>query len=672
MEPLTGLLRILTTILFVGLAATSLVLWRRRRDAPAKWAAVSFALLAGATTAGVLLPDTGGDAVQWAQKVSVAALVAFPYCLHRFAVAFTGVSRLVERLAAAATVALVAATLILPPISEAGEPVPAWSPWYIGAVLLVWTGLSLLVAVRLWSSGQGQPNVVRRRMRLLAYASVGLSFALLTAGSSRDVSSQWPGLVVQSLALASTVSFWAGLNPPRLLLASWRQPDEADLNKAVESLVAATRREDIAGGLLPHLVRVVGGRGAALIDDEQGVLATYGDLRMPEMFHSGGSGDAPGETTSPHRIDFPLRSGRLSLWVSPYTPFFGQEELNWVRSMASLLDLAVERIRLAEAEREAQQALNRERHFSQLLVRSTSDCIHAFDAEFRYTLWNPAMEKVTGVPASEVLGQVAFERFPSIVGTGDDRFFRDALDGKHVSTPERHFDVPETGVQGWFTAAYSPILDEDGEVVGGLSVFRDVTHAKEAERLRREVLHDPLTGLANRTLFFERLQHALTRLERHPGPVAVMYLDVDRFKQINDRLGHEVGDQVLCAFGGRLTDALRPEDTVARLGGDEIAVLCEHVVDAAHASAIAERIIDAFRTPLAVRHLELTVTVSVGVALAAHPEADPGQLIAHADAAMYRAKNNGRGRAELFGGDTPHVSMTTGPLAGEGRSFAAR
>ncbi|TQN44115.1 PAS domain S-box-containing protein/diguanylate cyclase (GGDEF)-like protein [Blastococcus colisei] len=647
MDPLADLLRALTGGLFVALAATSLVLWGRRRDAPAKWAAVSFALLAGVTTVGMVIPDTGGEAVEWTRKLYVAVLICFPYCLHRFAAAFAGVSRRVEMPAAAATVLLVAATLTLAPLPEAGDAAPAWSPWYIGAVLLLWTALSLLVALRLWLAGRGQASVVRLRMRLLACASIGLSFAILTAGTTRDVSSQWPGLLVQSLAAAATVLFWAGLMPPRFLLASWRHRDEADLNQAVQSLVSATRREDIAEALLPHLVRVVGGRGAALLDEEQGVLAAHGDLPGAEQSPRASGLDAAEGAASPHRIDFGLRAGRLSLWVSPYTPFFGQEELHRVEALASLLDLALERIWLAEAEREAQQALNWERDFSARLVQSTSDCILAFDQHFRYTLWNPAMEKLTGVPASEVLGQVAFQRFPSIVESGDDRFFRDALDGQHVSTPERYFDVPETGVQGWFTTAYSPIRDDSGGVVGGLSVFRDVTPAKEAERLRREALHDPLTGLANRTLFFERLEHALTRLERHPGPVAVMYLDVDRFKQINDRFGHGAGDQVLCALGARLTDALRPEDTVARFGGDEIAILCEHVVDAAHATAIAERIIDAFRTPLALPSLELTVTVSVGIALAEHPGADPDRLIAHADAAMYRAKANGRGRAEL-------------------------
>lgn len=133
---------------------------------------------------------------------------------------------------------------------------------------------------------------------------------------------------------------------------------------------------------------------------------------------------------SPQPIDFGLRSGRLSRWVSPCTPFFGQEEFHRLEALTRQPDLAYGRIWLAEAEREAQPALSRERDFSARLVQRTSDRILAFNDELRYTLWNPAVEKVPGVPAAEV----PFERFPSIMESGDDRFFRDALDGQHVGT----------------------------------------------------------------------------------------------------------------------------------------------------------------------------------------------------------------------------------------------
>ena len=371
MDTFVDLLRALRTILFLGLATTSFVLWRRRGAEPAKWAAVSFALLAGSAAAGLLLPDTGGEAVEWGRKARIAALVLFPYLLYRFAAAFTGGSKLVNRLAAGATLLLATAALALPPLPPGGQSVPTFFRWYIAAALVVWTTLSLLVAVRLWSSGRGQASVVCRRMRLLAYASVGLSFAILTAGAARSFDSEWPSLVVQGLILASAVLFGAGLAPPQFLLTSWRRPDEAHLDRAVESLVAATSRNEITAALLPHLVRVVGARGAALTHDEHGVLATYGDVRLPTAPGGVLSLEAEAEATvSPQRIDFGLRSGQLSVWVSPYTPFFGQDELHRVRSLATLLDLAFERIALAELEREAQQALVHERDFSQRLLEA--------------------------------------------------------------------------------------------------------------------------------------------------------------------------------------------------------------------------------------------------------------------------------------------------------------
>ncbi len=176
---------------------------------------------------------------------------------------------------------------------------------------------------------------------------------MLTAGSTRTVAGEWSSVVYQGLALASAGLFWAGLTPPRFLLASWRRPDEAHLDQAVQRLVAATSHDEITDALLPHLVRVVGAGGAALIDEEQRVLRSYGDVPLPDALDDASRRDNAAGPASPHRIDFSVRSGRLSLWVSPYTPFFGQE-----------------RICLAELEREAQQALVHERDFSQRLVEA--------------------------------------------------------------------------------------------------------------------------------------------------------------------------------------------------------------------------------------------------------------------------------------------------------------
>jgi diguanylate cyclase (GGDEF)-like protein/PAS domain S-box-containing protein len=165
------------------------------------------------------------------------------------------------------------------------------------------------------------------------------------------------------------------------------------------------------------------------------------------------------------------------------------------------------------------------------------------------------------------------------------------------------------------------------------------------EDTRHRALHDPLTGLPNRALFLDRLGHALER--RAGGTVAVLFMDLDHFKVINDSLGHEAGDRLLCAFAPRLQETLRPSDTVARFGGDEFVVLCEDLGGAEDAVHLAERILAGLATPLTVGSHELFTSATIGLAVARAGDTPEG-LIRDADAAMYRAKARGRGRYELF------------------------
>ncbi|MEA2405009.1 MAG: hypothetical protein QOE08_1656, partial [Thermoleophilaceae bacterium] len=167
------------------------------------------------------------------------------------------------------------------------------------------------------------------------------------------------------------------------------------------------------------------------------------------------------------------------------------------------------------------------------------------------------------------------------------------------------------------------------------------------ERTRHRALHDALTGLPNRTLFLDRLTHALDRAGRDGSMVAVLFLDIDNFKIVNDSLGHESGDALLRSFAPRLQGALRPSDTVARFGGDEFVVLCEDLETADGAVNIVERVLEGFSQPLHVAGRELFATASIGVALARGQRSADG-LLRDADAAMYRAKARGRARYELF------------------------
>jgi diguanylate cyclase (GGDEF)-like protein len=180
------------------------------------------------------------------------------------------------------------------------------------------------------------------------------------------------------------------------------------------------------------------------------------------------------------------------------------------------------------------------------------------------------------------------------------------------------------------------------------TVARAIERQSHEAGLAHRALHDSLTGLPNRALLMDRLAVALDRSRRTQTPVAVMFLDVDGFKQINDTHGHGAGDRVLIGLAERLRAMLRPMDSVARFGGDEFALLFEDVSSEREVVLIAERITHAARLPLSLDHGDVTITVSIGIAIVTDPAIHPETLILEADAAMYRAKERGPSHYELF------------------------
>ena len=203
----------------------------------------------------------------------------------------------------------------------------------------------------------------------------------------------------------------------------------------------------------------------------------------------------------------------------------------------------------------------------------------------------------------------------------------------------------------WVSWRGVPVTTQGPHLPAAFVSTLDITQLKHAEAaLGRQATHDPLTGLPNRRLLLESLINALHALGRghRTGTVALMFIDLDQFKIVNDVLGHDAGDELLKTASARLRNAVRSHDMVARFGGDEFVVLMQHVSDRGELHDVAQRILDALHEPIVVAGSPAKVGASVGIATASGPDDDPDALIRNADAAMYRAKEHGRGRYEFF------------------------
>jgi diguanylate cyclase (GGDEF)-like protein len=209
----------------------------------------------------------------------------------------------------------------------------------------------------------------------------------------------------------------------------------------------------------------------------------------------------------------------------------------------------------------------------------------------------------------------------------------------------------------WYRVTTRPVQRDDGSVTGGLIVAQDLTDTREAlERLAYRANHDDLTGLPNRAAFRERVTDALHRSRRGLGDVALLFVDLDRFKTFNDTLGHEAGDELLRVTARRLARSMREADMVARLSGDEFAVLLEGATRERDATTAAARILRAVARPLRLHEEEVVPTASIGIAMA-RPGGDASELLSDADAAMYRAKARGGNRCEHFDPDTNRLAV---------------
>ena len=316
---------------------------------------------------------------------------------------------------------------------------------------------------------------------------------------------------------------------------------------------------------------------------------------------------------------------------------------------ASLLERT---IRYSIAHAKMLETLRESENRFRLVVESANDAIILTNGQGKICAWNKSAQAIFGYTQNEILGQSLSVLFPPayyhnvsnnresdlLLASGLLHPGSKAIELNGLKKDGSEFPL-EISLSSWETT--------EGIFYSG--IIRDITERKSfEEQLTHQALHDPLTKLANRVLFRNRVEHALALANRSHTPIAILFLDLDNFKTINDSMGHDVGDKLLVLVAERLQTSLRLSDTAARLGGDEFAVLIEAAARQVDAVWVAQRIIDIFRTPFSIDETEVFVGTSIGIATTITGKETPEELLRNADVAMYAAKNQGRNRCVVF------------------------
>ncbi len=345
-----------------------------------------------------------------------------------------------------------------------------------------------------------------------------------------------------------------------------------------------------------------------------------------------------------------LTAGQAAVAVGWAPSFLTTEQGNWLAGIAGIgVILVIQIMGWSLASKESVEArLRRGEERFRALVEHVSDIIMVLDADGTVSYVSPAFERVLGYTDDEDLAKITNEYLHVDDRQRVTQFVEELrlIPGAFawLELRLRHAD----GSWHWFEVGLTNRLD-DADIAGLVANMRDVTERRLFEQqLEYQAYHDALTQLPNRAQFLEHLERALFDSRQNDDLVAVMFLDVDRFKLVNDSLGHDVGDRLLMEVASRLKQSLRPGDVVARFGGDEFTVLLDQLRAPIDVEVVAERLLRNLRAPIVVGGRELFVTASIGVAVGDDPDCLAGDLLRQADLAMYVAKDKGRARWEIF------------------------
>jgi diguanylate cyclase (GGDEF)-like protein/PAS domain S-box-containing protein len=322
------------------------------------------------------------------------------------------------------------------------------------------------------------------------------------------------------------------------------------------------------------------------------------------------------------------------------------------RAIRTSLDLRFDKQEL-EAEiamrNQVEERLYQEKDRLQTTLSSIGEGVVMIDNNGRINYLNSAAENLCGWHRQEALNRPVREVFESM-DKRNQRIATAIEDSLHTVQQIRKQGILFDGNGNKYIVEElaTPLLDRHGNVIGAVSVFRDVTETeKKAEELAHAAGHDALTGLPNRNLLKDRTQQAIARAQRKHENFALLFLDLDRFKEVNDHMGHASGDALLIDVAKRLRSCVREEDTIARLGGDEFVVLLDGPTHQKQVKTVADKILASLRKPYHLNKQPINVTVSIGSSMYPHDGKNVESLLEHADSAMYRAKKLGRDRLEM-------------------------
>jgi diguanylate cyclase (GGDEF)-like protein len=342
--------------------------------------------------------------------------------------------------------------------------------------------------------------------------------------------------------------------------------------------------------------------------------------------------------------------------------FFTSEHVRLTEALAPHAAIAIQNARLFEQLHRSEERLQRQVvEFQTLLDVLPIGIGIARDPECRFVTANPHLARQLGLPTSSFtttglqLSGLKLIHQGRALPPAEQPMQRAAAEGREVVNVEMEV-VRDGRALATIVGYAAPLFDEAGRPRGAIGASLDITERKRAEeQVRNLAYHDTLTGLPNRLLFQDRLRLAVAQAHRQAKGLVVLFLDVDRFKVINDSLGHSVGDRLIREVAVRLRSCLREGDTVARLGGDEFMLLLPDVAQAVDAAKVAKKVLDLVRHPFEIDGRELFVTSSIGISLYPDDGRDAETLVKNADAAMYRAKEQGRDHYQLY---TPALNET--------------